>query len=1338
MASHIEDDEVTRAPQPISASGEGGQRGQDGPNNNGQLKSQFHTEITRVREVFRYLEPWEGQIHPTIISKVQDDTGSNNNKEVLETASNWTPVGCEDTALAAFAQLGALRLKAQRCIISLVSKDQEIILAESTRTLSLQSDLIHTKEDALWLGTTSFPRAEGMGIIGLKQWKKTREVRDDPPEDDFYYTDGVSPHWHIISDVRQQKDLHSRLFIRCAKKLRFYASVPIRTPSGTVIGSYAILDDSPRLGVSARDLEFMEDIADTVMGHLEAKRATVQRQRGDRLVKGLALFNGGKTSLREWWLANYSRQQRGEGQRRRRRSTSEDELRNERADEEFGQTYRAEHLDAQGRLVNASLKNLTPSPDAPDQHKHQDKNRDHDKNTESTDLTPGTSGGINTTAHPVDNKPDTSGPAHNVRTPSSVAIDTIASAQVPQRKAEGFDLSKEISAVFARASNLMREALSAEGVLFVDTDFPRSNKQRRGRYKGSRPDAADNDTEVSSATTTGEEDTVDSGLDKDHSSNASTAESTASRKNTTGPCDLLGFSTKIRSSIRGFQPSQKHSAISKPLLNRLLRRYPHGKIFNFYNGRSLSSSSAGEGSGSGSARDVESAHQKPMPKAKTKSKEAQDATALADLVREPRSVAFLPLWDDRRDRWRAAVLVWNVAPNRYLDLEEDVTYLAAFGNSLMSELARLEVIAADQAKATFISSVSHELRSPLHGVLAGVEFLQESKLDPYQQEMATTISMAGRTLLDTINNILDFTKINSFTDSQRSERKNKDLGRHISFKSADVGEVGVTSDVDLADLTENVVNTLVTANQFRATIMKKTDRSARQNSTTSGLSSSPSGSGSDSEDEDDPIVVVLDIATSHSWRVHTSPGSWTRIITNLVGNAFKYTKSGTITVSLKAGKTTRDGKTYIRVMVEDTGQGISEDFQKHHLWTPFMQENTHSVGTGLGLSIVKQVVEDIGGQISVESEVGRGTKIIVSMEGRLLSSTTALAPSVPTNLKLGFATSSGRSEQARRDRNVRAVVSKTCSDWMACTWEEHKGPPETSQVDVFFMVDTDFDEWSRAKRLTRDMTTNGETKSCPPVVVLSSSSPPEVRRRAAREREHIFFINQPFGPRKLARALKVALEQNCNEDGKPKGNNGQIREIENGSESDDSSPVTSRPALGRTISSTPKSARTNSASRRSIDTSSPGSDPTSPLPQNSRRPSSSTSTNKILLVEDNTVNMKLLIAIMRKLSRPFDTAENGQEAVQLYASGRESYVLVLMDMSMPVMDGFEATEKIRLLEENKGWKRCMIVALTGVASAEARQRAFNAGVDTFLTKPASIQRLKAIVGDLDEGEVHDE
>lgn len=76
-------------------------------------------------------------------------------------------------------------------------------------------------------------------------------------------------------------------------------------------------------------------------------------------------------------------------------------------------------------------------------------------------------------------------------------------------------------------------------------------------------------------------------------------------------------------------------------------------------------------------------------------------------------------------------------------------YLAAFSNSLMAELTTLDTMATDQSKSRFISSVSHELRSPLHGVLAGVDFLLESSLDPFQQEMATTVKLAGNTILDT-------------------------------------------------------------------------------------------------------------------------------------------------------------------------------------------------------------------------------------------------------------------------------------------------------------------------------------------------------------------------------------------------------------------------------------------------------------------------------------------------------------------------------------------------------------------------------------------------------------
>lgn len=104
---------------------------------------------------------------------------------------------------------------------------------------------------------------------------------------------------------------------------------------------------------------------------------------------------------------------------------------------------------------------------------------------------------------------------------------------------------------------------------------------------------------------------------------------------------------------------------------------------------------------------------------------------------------------------------------------------------------------------------------------------------------------------------------------------------------------------------------------------------------------------------------------------------------------------------------------------------------------------------------------------------------------------------------------------------------------------------------------------------------------------------------------------------------------------------------------------------------------------------------------------------------------------MKRLHRPFETAENGLQAVQHYAAAPSSYSLVLMDMSMPIMDGFTATENIRVLEEKNRWKRCQIIALTGVASAEARQRAFTCGVDTFLTKPASMQNLKSIIEKLD-------
>lgn len=499
----------------------------------------------------RCLEAFETSIHPLGLSE----------KEL----SNRTPVGSDDTALGAFAQLGALRLGAQRCMISLLTKDTEFILAESTRTLSLQSDLVHNARDALWLGTTHFPRDQGLAIAGLNHWTKTKDTRESPHEDDFYYTDGISPHWHIISDLRQYPQSNDVLFVRAGKNLRFYAAVPIRTTGGLVVGSYSVLDDKPRFGISADDMVFMEDIADTIMGHLVAKRSAMQRQRGDRLIKGLALFNEGKDSLRDWWLEHYSRNVRGEGQRRRRGSMNEEEDRNDRADDELGMTYRADEIPHGRAPSSAESKEI----------------QNHDKEAKSS----------------------------------------LRIGQLSRDTHEGFDLNHEIDAAFARSSNLLREAINSEGVAFVDADFARSK-------------IATQSTKNHDMSTTD--------LESDTSSSSPSRKRSSSQKANLGPedqCALLGFSTKVKSTLRGFAPSSKHSSLPKAFIRRLIRRYPMGKVFNYHDGKALSSSS-------GTDFDTDELDEtKATRSRKRRSRELTDATTLAEVFANPRSIAFLPLWD---------------------------------------------------------------------------------------------------------------------------------------------------------------------------------------------------------------------------------------------------------------------------------------------------------------------------------------------------------------------------------------------------------------------------------------------------------------------------------------------------------------------------------------------------------------------------------------------------------------------------------------------------------------------------------------------------------------------
>ena len=116
-----------------------------------------------------------------------------------------------------------------------------------------------------------------------------------------------------------------------------------------------------------------------------------------------------------------------------------------------------------------------------------------------------------------------------------------------------------------------------------------------------------------------------------------------------------------------------------------------------------------------------------------------------------------------------------------------------------------------------------------------------------------------------------------------------------------------------------------------------------------------------------------------------------------------------------------------------------------------------------------------------------------------------------------------------------------------------------------------------------------------------------------------------------------------------------------------------------------------------------------------------------LLVDDNPINIKILVSYMKRLGHPYHTASNGLEAVNAFRESLGYYKAIFMDISMPVMDGFEATRLIRECEKQHDLRQCQIIALTGLASASAQTEAFGSGIDLFLTKPVRLKELGQIL-----------
>jgi signal transduction histidine kinase len=174
---------------------------------------------------------------------------------------------------------------------------------------------------------------------------------------------------------------------------------------------------------------------------------------------------------------------------------------------------------------------------------------------------------------------------------------------------------------------------------------------------------------------------------------------------------------------------------------------------------------------------------------------------------------MLPLWDFAKQRWHSGLVIWSCDSAKLINVEDDMAYLKAFSNAVMNEVNRINLAFSDTAKATFLASISHELRSPLHGILGSIEFLHDTPMDDFQANMLISVETCGKTLLDTVNHVLDYAKINNLT-----KHNSRHLGhrRNEGKPQASSSDHSLTSRFNLAYIVEEVVEAVYAGQVFRS------------------------------------------------------------------------------------------------------------------------------------------------------------------------------------------------------------------------------------------------------------------------------------------------------------------------------------------------------------------------------------------------------------------------------------------------------------------------------------------------------------------------------------------